>query len=498
MNRSRTVFLSGIACSLALVALWVSEQSFWIDECNAAVKAIQPDIGAFWKKFSGMKGSDFQIPFYMFLLWCWEKIVGRGEFALRALNILFAWSAILLVATRRILSRRFRLFWCFIVAVSPMLAAYMDEARPYALQFMAATLVWFGMAPRGKAGCPDDIEVPLFAAGIVLLCGSSLSGVVFAFWPCLWVFFVLLRQRRLISFLRNHAVSLVLSVAALVPLALFYLHTLFAGARASAMGGPDVKTLAFCLYEFAGFMGVGPSRLSLRADSADALRAFALPVSFFGLVLALFLLHSFVIARRKNGTVFPLPVAMIACSFLGVLSMTAVGAATGMRILARHWMPALPALFFFFAWVADVSWNRPLRFRIPVFFLLVAYVASSLSFRFSSRHAKDDYRSAMEVARAHLANGNEVWWAADGAAPVYYGIGKSVKIRFHTLIDETDSGLEALPFPGLVVFSKPDVYDRRGSLVRFLRRNAFSRAERLTAIDLYVVDRNDYSSCAQP
>ena len=44
------------------------------------------------------RGSDLQMPLYMLMLWGWEKIFGRPEFALRAMNIpLFVIALILTV-----------------------------------------------------------------------------------------------------------------------------------------------------------------------------------------------------------------------------------------------------------------------------------------------------------------------------------------------------------------------------------------------------------------
>ncbi len=484
MNRSSASFVSVIAGCLALLALWVSGQSFWIDECNAAVKAIQPDLRSFWATFSGMKGSDFQMPLYMFLLWCWEKIVGRSEFALRALNILFAWGAILLVASRRTLPRRFRLFWCLFAAVSPMQTAYMDEARPYTLQFLAATLVWFGMFSKiNKTDC-DRWDIPMFSAGIVLLCASSLTGVLFAFWPCLWLLGLLCRRRILISFLREHATSVALSLCGLIPLASFYLHTLMDGARASGMGKPDFQTLGFCLYEFTGFMGVGPSRLALRDNPITAVKVFLPWIGVFGLVMFMFFIVSLA-ATRKKGKAFRFPKETVVCSGLGILSMVMVGAVTGMRVLARHWMPALPVLLFVFAWLADAAWKEAVRLKVLVVLFLFACLGSSVSFRFSSRHAKDDYRTAAAIAKEHLADEKTVWWAADGAATVFYGVVDCRGGCVHRLMGETEDDMESLPFPDLIIFSKPDVYDRAGVLARFLKRHSFSEKVRVPAFSFY-------------
>lgn len=465
MRTRRLSFALGIVACLAALALWVSGRSFWIDECNAAVKAIQPDLRSFWSTFSGMKGSDFQMPLYMFLLWCWEKLVGHGEFALRSLNILFVWAAMLLVALRISLPRRFRLFWCLLAAVSPMLAAYMDEARPYALQFLASTLVLLGMSPEERVEDAEKWRIPLFASGVVLLCASSLTGVLFAFGPCLWLCVAIVRNRKLVPFVREHSVSIVLSLVFLVPLALFYLYTLFSGSRASGMGSPNGKTLAFCLYEFIGCMGVGPSRLALRRDAVAAVRPFLPAIIAFCLPMAFFLLSFLSKRDEDNRTDIRFPAASMFCAGLGILAMVMVGWTTGMRVLARHWMPALPVFLFIFAWIADSTWSWSAWNRIFFVMVLAAWACSSAILRFSVRHDKDDYRTAAAIARSHLQKGEIVWWAADGAALVVYGVPSEGLVK---LMNPSEAALAMMPDPDVVVLSKPDVYDAGGTVKKHL------------------------------
>ena len=486
MNRSRAVFLFGIACSLALVALWVSGQSFWIDECNAAVKAIQPDIGAFWKKFSGMKGSDFQMPLYMFLLWCWEKIVGRGEFALRALNILFAWSAILLVASRRTLPRRLRLFWCLFAAVSPMLAAYMDEARPYALQFFAATALFLPFFSPGINHSIKTFDFRLFSIGILFLCASSLSGVVFAFWPCLWLLFRLVKEKTLWRFLSCHVLAVALDFVVLSVLGVFYLHTMLVGARASAAGGTTLATMAFCCYEFFGFSGIGPSRLTLRVAHASALRPYLLPLVSYSLVFLLFLgsvLCSYYKAGAANRKRDICNIrSVIILTTLGVLSMLLVGWVFGMRVLARHLMPVFPVFLFLCAGGGERIVRSVFSGYLPVFILLTALTVSSSQLRFSSRHAKDDYRRAAAMAESVMSEAKCVWWAADGAAAEFYGIGE--RETFFRLMNPRQAELDQLSVPDIIFFSKPDLYDANGCLRNWCSAHSFVTVGRLGAFEI--------------
>lgn len=493
MNRSRVPFAATVVGCFAIVALWVSGQSFWIDECNAAVKAIQPDFRSFWSTFSGMKGSDFQMPIYMFLLWCWEKIAGRGEFALRALNILFAWSAILIVACRTSLPRRFRILWCVAAAVSPMLAVYMDEARPYALQFFVSTALFLPFLSGAGEDREDGFDFRMFSVGLILLCGSSLTGVVFAFWPCLWLLFLLAKSRKLLRFIAKHAAWIAVDAVLLSLLAAFYLHTLANGARASAVSGTSLSSAIFCAYEFLGFMGAGPSRLALRSAQASALRAFLLPLATMSAAYVLFLLAAVLPpfrasdCARRNGHVRPL--APLVLSTAGVVSMLLVGVTMEMRILARHLMPALPAFLFLFSDVATrLLAAAPWR-RVAVAVVFLVWIMSACAFRFSPRHAKDDYRRACGIARSALSCGKVVWWAADQASLVFYGsVGTEDANRLVPLMNPSVDRLFGAPRPDVIVLSKPDIYDFSGSLRRFLDENGFRKAAVFSVFSVFSSD----------
>ena len=464
MSRTRAVFVAAATACIAILALWVSGQSFWIDECNAAVKAIQPDYGSFLAKFSGMRGSDYQMPLYMHALWVWEKLVGRGEWALRAMNVVFAAAALLLVASRGALSRQYRLAWCVFSALSPMLAGYMDEARPYALQFLAATALFLPFVTTATRRIDESFDFRLFSLGLVLLCASSLTGVVFAFWPCLWLTAVLVGTKRVRAFVSAHIAIFLLDAVLLGLLGAFYFHTLRSGARASAVGTTPAS-LAFCIYEFFGFMGVGPSRLVLRESQLSALLPHAAWISLYAFAILFFAHSALRGAKRLWRSTFRMPESLPLCfAMLGVLSMVLVGLATGMRLLARHLMPALPVVLFLFSRAALRVVRSGRAGRLSLGLLLSAMAISSLTFRFHPRHAKDDYRRAAAIAGNALEAGLTVWWAADGAAAEYYGLADGPNETLVKLMNPSAPELETSPTPGLVVLSKPDIYDAPGNL----------------------------------
>jgi len=130
------VTFAALACSL----LAISSQSLWIDEAGTAVIVKNASFSEFWNNLAEDNGSTIQMPLYMLSLWGWEKIFGHSEFALRAMNIPLFLVAIGCVLYGLRLSFSMRVFFVLFACSSAFVWAYMDEARPYMMQFCAATL----------------------------------------------------------------------------------------------------------------------------------------------------------------------------------------------------------------------------------------------------------------------------------------------------------------------------------------------------------------------
>src|SRR3982751_5499296 len=169
-----------LACSAVVAAFAITNQSLWIDEANAAMKAVQPSLGAWWDTLVTEKGSDLQMPLYMFYLWAWEKIAGHSEVALRFANIpwlLAAHYALFRTARRRELKP-----WplLLITSVNPFLWFYMNEARPYVMQYAGSCLVicalseFLNGSPRRDYDDGTSSALWFLTAGTILLGGSSM------------------------------------------------------------------------------------------------------------------------------------------------------------------------------------------------------------------------------------------------------------------------------------------------------------------------------------
>jgi uncharacterized membrane protein len=479
------------AAALVFVALIgviaVSNQSLWIDEGNSAMKAIQPSFMLFWEKMKELSGSDLQMPLYMGLLWAWEKIFGHSEYALRSLNIpfftlsagilLYLWDA----------ERRLKLAFVFLMCFSPMLWVYLDEARPYIFQFFGATSILVALWNQAKTPHLNK-NLVIFCIGALALCGSSLTGVIFTFWFGLAFLFILIRQHawRSIFSSKQNLVSLIVTSIGLSGLGLYFFWTLSQGARASGVGKTDLLSIGFCFYELLGFSGLGPDRLSLREHGITSLKPFFLPLTSLVIALTAFGISS-ALYITKSSRMHRTKIFIFAAVFCGAVSMVAVGYIAHFRVLGRHLMPILPFVLLLVSLGLMHLWQSDKKLsRAVVLTLCPLLIFSSLSTRFSPRFAKDDYRTAAQIAKSSLEDVKTIWWAADSATANYYGLEFSEKVI--NVMGFSKSDLQNADMPSLVFLSKLDIYDSNRIISNFLDKNNFIDTKIIKAFSIYCLN----------
>jgi hypothetical protein len=480
-----------MACWLVL-GLWITGRSFWLDEGQAVSKSIQPTLKAFWNGFAGIRSSDLQQPLFMLTSWAWEKVVGRSEWGLRALNWLWMAVAFGYAASRPRWSRRVRLLWCALAALSPFVAMYMDEAKGYILHFTGGALMFLAIA-EGKGKRLEEFDFWAFSIGLLLTCGSALTGVVYAFWACLWLVVRLVREKGTVRFLAAHWGWVAVDAAGLALLGGWYVHTLLVGARGADLGAPSVATMAFLAYEWFGFSGVGPARLVMRVEGVRALLPFAVPLGLYAAVHAFFAAEWLQVRResalsRRKADRFRVPAHLLPLLLggLGLLSMLAVGFAMDMAVRARHVMPVFPAALFAAAvWADRMLYSRRAAPRAAVALLLAAMAVSSCALRFCGRHGKEDYRRATAMAVEALREGQCVWWSADGHTAFLYGVYDAGAGQFVLCQSPDPEKLGANPAPDIVFVNRPDTWDMRGHLARYIADRGLRQTDEFIGFRVY-------------
>jgi hypothetical protein len=487
------VYMRVVRCSyiLAVVLLLVplaaiSSQSLWIDEANSAEKAMTPTWSHYVRLLVDRQGSDLQMPLYMSGLWIWVKAAGADEFALRAFNWIWwilataAWMALPTVMSKL-------RPWIFLAsAVSPFLWLYLDEARPYIMQYSGAVLLWVGIL-RMREENIDNLTIAFLYIGCVLICGSSLLGIPFAGCLLLLAFYSTDHHKILRSL--SHPVCLVCTgifATTMGILFLYYYWTFTIGAKASGVGQTDLKNIFFALYELLGFTGLGPGRLMIRENGLHAFAPYVLNLVGFGILQCLV----FVLASRMVLSVsswrYKEFFGLAAAVLIPIAFVFLLGAVSGFRVLGRHLMPVMPVIILITAWAWQLLWQGSHRWlRVTACLAVMVMLMSALSVRLLPDHSKDDYRSAVAQAVNVANSGGTVWWLADQAAWQYYADKLDYKpYKVLKMMNMDYSSLESLPLPALVVLSKPDIYDANGAARNYAKTHRYSLIYKYQAFEL--------------
>ncbi len=132
-------------------------QSFRYDEAVTAVRVLHPN---FFNTVSSVANSESTPPLYYTLAWLWSRVFGTGEVGLRSLSALAGTASIVVIylgALAMPLSRRAALIAAAIVATSPVLIWFSQDARAYALVFLLAALSFWFFARARRSGAARDL-----------------------------------------------------------------------------------------------------------------------------------------------------------------------------------------------------------------------------------------------------------------------------------------------------------------------------------------------------
>ncbi|MGB7589084.1 MAG: glycosyltransferase family 39 protein [Solirubrobacterales bacterium] len=131
-------------------------QSYRYDEAVTVGRVLHAN---FFDTFSIVPKSESTPPLYYLVAWLWSKVFGTGEVGLRSLSALAGTASIpvvYLAAVTLRLPRRGALLAAAIVAVSPVLIWFSQDARAYALVFLFAALSFLFFARARRNGASRD------------------------------------------------------------------------------------------------------------------------------------------------------------------------------------------------------------------------------------------------------------------------------------------------------------------------------------------------------
>jgi hypothetical protein len=473
---------------LVVCLLAVSGDSVWIDEALTAQEAAHETPGGMWQMVLHDKGSDLQMPLYIFYMWSWVKMFGAGEWALRAANIPWFVAAIAIFTGAFVGPRRWAMG--LVTLCCPFAWYYLNEARPYAIQLSASMIVFAALYRLSQSSeltaGQERAWVLAFLLGMICLCGSSLLGMIWAGAALLGAWF-LVPWKRIAELTRAYPLGVVLSFGLLAVMGVYYLWSLKIGARATG-GKTDAKNLIFIGYELFGFGGLGPGRLEIRDNGPAVFLPYVKELALYaGMVVFVCVLG---IGRIYRGPSRRTALYLSAGITIPMLVLLGAGCLLHFRVLERHFTPLLPVLVFVLGLGLTAAWSgRPRISKLLACGFVVLSIASCLEVRFAARHKKDDYRDAAAIANEALRNGQVVWWNAGphGAAYYHLPLSSDPDLRNHAvwLLNPTAGTLSSLPPPELIIASKPDLFDDQGVVAEYVRKTPYVKLASFPAFMLW-------------
>lgn len=477
--------------SLVAAVVAISSESLWIDEAFAAKIAMQHSFADWWSAMLADRGSNLQMPLYLSYLWLWEKLAGQSEWALRLANLpwfLLAQTALWFGLCHQ---RRLRNAVMILTCASPFLWFYLNEARPYVMQYAAACMVigfLAHVASDARNGEPVTASgLWLFVIGELMLCGSSALGVPYAGSAGLAGLVLGLGHRR-IQWSPNGFLALAAGAVGLGLLGYYYLWTAKQGASPALIAGTNFANLVFAAYELFGFAGLGPPRLKIRELGLASFKSFMPYLGLLAFVMAAVLSAALPSLRRAASPRLWLAGAVYVLLPMGFIF--ALGMLTGFRVLGRHFAPFAPVVLIVCGVGLNVlldqrkAWARVVAVSFPALWLI-----SALSLRYCALHHKDDYRTAAEIARSELASGRSVWWAAEAAGADYYHLplsrDKPAAGNALELISPSWKHIVALPPADVILLSKTDLFDANGVIARFVAEHDYTKTSVLPAFTIW-------------
>ena len=478
------VMLASLATGLAAL----STQSFWIDEPFTARYAVQPHLADWWGLLRTSLGPDVQMLVYTLYLWGWEKLFGHSEYALRAANLpwfLLAQTAFW-VGLRRWPS--LRLAAVIFGAFNPFFWRFLDELRPYAMEYAGSAMVASCLAWLAGARDIPPKWLLAFGTGLFVLCGSSTLGIpwagaaVLAFAGLTW------GSRRLVWDRAAVLASLGPGIA-LTALAGYYVWTIPHGLGGAHSVGHPVAVLCFAFYELAGFDGLGPGRIDISNGHTWALffpyLAILVPAGLLFGSMIFFAAQSF---RRRTTS----RERWAATTYLGIpmLLLVSLTFCSDWHATGRHYMPASSVIVLAAALAGATACRErsPWKLASMAAFLL-CWILACMELRLAARHLRDDYRDAALYARTALGKRENLWWFASDVAGTYYGVplsshpeeGKEGLFLWHPLLED----LEARPAPDCVVLSKPPLFDPNDAVAGYLAVHHYRQTAAFPAFSIW-------------
>jgi len=394
-------FLPLIIFLIALIS--IDSWSLWCDESTTAFLAAS-------KNFLELRlnlfkfGSETQMPGWILFIWFWAKIFGISEFALRSSNLFFIGLLLLYYLYIQIRpeiekkDKNILAISLLLSIVNPFISYNLNEARSniavYCLSFISILALNLYFKYNSKRDW-------------IIFCLSILLGFVFnmlvLFLIPVCIFILFKSGKKIILFVKENAISLLILFAFSSIIVTYYLFTLSLN-KGGAIEAPGIGNIGYVFYDFLGFTGLGPDKNSLR----ESLNKSSLLIQFLPQLSTLLVYYVLLIVFLFKDRKKKIYLNIYFQSFLiGISIFFIVAFFIKFRFWSRHLLFIYPIFILFLSEVVYSFYISTKRIEnlIPIIGLLILSL-SSYNIVFNSNYKKENISEAISKTKI-LRNKNE-------------------------------------------------------------------------------------------
>ncbi|MGA0845072.1 MAG: hypothetical protein ACO3RV_00905, partial [Luteolibacter sp.] len=251
----------------------------------------------------------------------------------------------------------------------------------------------------------------------------------------------------------------------------YYVFTLMEGYRATISGGGGLLSMGFGFYELIGMSGLGPGRDEIRANPMILVKWLPLIAPTGLLIAAVWVRGCWYWWTAAEGRQ-RLAITLAVLFPLGILIF--VGLLMDFRVLGRHMSPLLAVVLLPLALALEGGTRMRRCLAAAALGLLIT---SCLLVRISPRHARNDFRSATNLALDAYAEGRTIWWQADMNTARYYAWRRGGLPMVYAIQPWETGRPDSLLSADLVVINRPEIHASGSDYRRELRDSYFEPIE---------------------
>ncbi len=464
-----------VACGSILRFYRLGSNSLWIDEYATLRIALLPVGDIFAENLSN---NSFEPPIYFWLIHGVAWVLGDSEAAIRLPSAIAGGLTIPVVwLIMRDLSRSLSIahVTAALLAFNPLHLWYSQEARPYALLVLAASLaIYFLVEAMHGTGRRGWLGFTVFATLTVF---THLVGILLL--VVAWAWCVLDGRRRQLakSLLGASAVILGCAAPLLISIAL-------ASAQIPGTGSPPRPTtgleIPYTLLCYVAGYSFGPSLRDIQNVGPLA----ALAAHPFQSALAIVAVTGSVVLAARHYRTYSVGLAFLFAAFVGLIFLASV--VTGKAFSVRY---TLPGLIGFLGLIAVAGARGRLGWTWTTF-LLVLFAWADIQWFSSPTYWKDDTRATAKWLAERLPPGSEVAVAPGYATRIlaYYADRANARLR---IVPATPDGRWMEGVPAALVVTRLHHLPDSEQIVSAFRRRAGAQliSHRGIGYDVYVDGR---------